>query len=225
MFDAHRHLTGEKETHDALYCSSCQEEWPMMASLSAPAIGAVGALANRPLPPLAEMASKLENHPLLQVGEVGLDKRFENLEGQQKFLLAALDLAFALQRSVTAHVVQADGLFLSCLRQAGNRLPPILWHGFTGSIETAKTASAMGCILSLGPTIEHTRLAKRLEELSHLNFAIETDFEENLQEKPYSQTLERQYALIGCLMHKTRETLIRNNRAKRAILTNITSPR
>ena len=40
------------------------------------------------------------------------------------------------------------------------------------------------------------------------------------QDKPYIQALEAQYTLIGRLMHLDRETLIRNNRAKRAILTN-----
>jgi len=226
MFDAHRHLTGEREIQDALYCSSHQGDWGGITDLPHPAIGALGALSDRPLPDLDAMASILETHPHLQVGEVGLDKRFGNLEDQQRFLLAALDLAFTLQRSITVHVVQAEALFLSCLQQAGNRLPPILWHGFTGSVETARTAAEKGCILSLAPGIEHTRLAKRIEELALLPFAIETDYENDAkQDKPYIQALEAQYALIGRLMHKDRETLIRNNRAKRAILTNNAPPR
>lgn len=220
MFDAHRHLAGEIEIYDALYCSASREQWPMVAELPSPAIGAIGALADRELPLIGDLAQFLESNPHLQVGEIGLDKRFGNMESQQTFLLAALDLAFSLQRSVTVHVVQSDGLFLSCLKQAGNRLPPILWHGFRGSVETAGIASRKGCILSLAPGIEHTRLARRLEELSSLSFAIETDYEISMQERPYIQTLEDQYALIGRLMHMDRESLIRNNNAKRAILTN-----
>ncbi len=223
MFDAHRHLTDEREIQDALYCTSYQAEWPVVINLPYPGIGALGALADRGLPPIEDLALALESHPHLQVGEVGLDKRFGDLEGQQRFLLSALDLAFSLGRSITVHVVQSDGLFLSCLEQAGSRLPTILWHGFTGSVETARIASDKGCILSLAPGIEHTRLAKRLEELSSLPFAIETDYD--TQEKPYEQTLEEQYSLIGGLMHKDRDTLIRNNRAKRAILTNNAPPR
>lgn len=224
MFDAHRHLVGEKEIYDALYCSSHQEEWPLVAKLSFPAIGALGALGDRTLPSLDEMACCLQENPHLQVGEVGLDKRFGELDAQKDFLLAALDLAFSLQRSVTVHVVQADGLFLSCLQRGGSRLPPILWHGFTGSMETARAAFEKGCILSLAPGIEHTRVAKSLEDLLSLSFAIETDYEETMQERPYEQALTEQYALIGRLMGKDRETLIRNNHAKRAILTNNAPP-
>ena len=223
MFDAHRHLSGEKETHDALYCTSHQGEWAEVANLPYPAIGAIGALSDKALPSIGELAHYLEKHAHLQVGEVGLDKRFGDLDTQQSFLLAALDLAFSLGRSLTVHVVGAEALFLSCLVHAGNRLPPILWHGFTGSVETARIASLKGCILSLGTGIEHTRLARRLEELSSLSFAIETDYE--TQEKPYIQTLAEQYERIGFLMHMDRETLIRNNRAKRAILTNNAPPR
>ena len=226
MFDAHRHLTDEREIQDALYCTSYQAEWPLVANLPYPGIGALGALADRALPSLDELAQALESHPHLQVGEIGLDKRFGDLEKQQRFLLAALDLAFALGRSITVHVVQADSLFLSCLQQAGNRLPPILWHGFTGSVETARIAARQGCILSLSPGIEHTRMAKKLEELALFPFAIETDFDTTtMQERTYIQALEEQYALIGRLMQMDREALIRNNRAKRAILTNNAPPR
>lgn len=219
MFDAHRHLSGEKEVYDALYCTSHQDEWPRVANLPSPAIGALGALANKNLPPIRDLAQALEDSAHLQVGEVGLDKRFGNLEGQQCFLLAALDLAFSLQRSVTVHIVQSDALFLSCLKKAGKRVPPILWHGFTGSVETARLASRQGCILSLAPGIEHTKVALRLKEFSSLPFALETDYDTN-QKKPYIQVLEAQYTLIGRLMQMDKETLKRNNRAQRAILTN-----
>ncbi|MGB4405626.1 MAG: TatD family hydrolase [Sphaerochaeta sp.] len=222
MFDAHRHLTGEREPYDAFYCTSHHDEWEKVANLPLPAIGAIGALANRVLPTLYEMGSMLEAHPLLQIGEVGLDKRFGDLEGQKKFLLGALDLAFSMNRSVTVHVVQSDGFFLSCLDQAGKRLPPVLWHGFKASIETARAAAKHGCILSLGPQIARAKVAYRLEEFSSISFAIETDYE---QEKPYLQALEAQYELVGRLMHKDRESLIRNNHAKRAILTNNAPPR
>ena len=231
MFDAHRHLTFERKLYDALYCTSHQDEWPLVANLPSPAIGALGALANkalasRNLPYIEDLGKALQDNPFVQVGEVGLDKRFGDLEGQKSFLLAALDLAFSLQRSVTVHVVQSDGLFLSCLKKAGNRLPPILWHGFTGSVETARTAAEKGCILSLAPGIEHTRLATRLDELAFLPFAIETDYDKKtMQEGPYTQALEAQYTLIGRLMHKDSESLIRNNSAKRAILTNNAPPR
>ncbi len=225
MFDAHRHLTDDRTLYDALYCTSHQDEWQGVAKLPSPAIGALGALANRSLPSIEALGKALQDNPSVQVGEIGLDKRFGDMEGQQRFMNAALDLAFSLDRSITVHVVQSDGLFLSCLDKAGKRVPPILWHGFAGSIETARLASEKGCILSLGPMIGHTNVAKRLEEFSSLSFAIETDFEKTMQEIPYSQVLTDQYDLVSHLMHMDRETLIRNNRAKRAILTNNAPPR
>ncbi len=225
MFDAHRHITGETEIQDALYCTSHQDQWEMVKDLLDPGIGALGSLANRPLPSIEDLGKALQDNPLVQVGEIGLDKRFGDLQGQQRFMNAAIDLAFSLDRSITVHIVQSDGLFLSCLDKAGKRVPPILWHSFTGSFETARQASGKGCILSLGPMIEHTNVAKRLEEFSSLSFAIETDFENTMQERPYRQVLTDQYDLVSRLMHLDRETLIRNNRAKRAILTNNAPPR
>ena len=74
MFDAHRHLSGEKEVYDALYCTSHQDEWPRVANLPSPAIGALGALANRSLPSIDVLAQALQDNPLVQVGEIGLDK-------------------------------------------------------------------------------------------------------------------------------------------------------
>lgn len=225
MFDAHRHLTNDTQLYDALYATSHQQEWERVALLPSPALGAIGALANRALPSVEEMASFLERYPLVQVGEVGLDRRFSNLERQKEFLLAVLDLAFIAERSVTVHVVQADELFLSCLAQAGKRLPRILWHGFTGSVETAKSAVQKGCIISFGPTLKNTKLSRRVHELSQSNFALETDYDYEVREQEYLQTLEDQFSLAETLLGLDRDTLIRNNRAKRAILTNITPPR
>ncbi|MDT4762031.1 TatD family hydrolase [Sphaerochaeta sp. PS] len=222
MFDAHRHLPGDQDIPDALYCTSRRDEWERLLSLPHPAIGAIGCLATSEFPTIGEFAQFLESHPHLQVGEVGLDKRFGAMEEQKRFLLATLDLAYSLGRSVTAHVVRSDGLFLSCLGQAGKRLPTILWHGFTSSLETATEAARKGCILSLGPGVAHARLAGKLQQVSRLPFAIETDYDGSRTTTPYPQVVEGQYSLIGRLMGVDRETLIRNNDEKRTVLTNNT---
>ncbi|AEV28596.1 Mg-dependent DNase [Sphaerochaeta pleomorpha str. Grapes] len=224
MFDAHRHLSKTDNSSDALYCTSYSSEWQSLELLTYPAIGGVGALANRPLPSLEALHDYLLAHPLLQVGEIGLDKRFPDREKQEVFLASALDLAYELNRSVTLHIVRSDEKALTLLKRAGARRPILLWHGFTGSLETAKEASRLGCILSLGPSITKTKTGKNLSALSSLPVAVETDYQGN-DSIAYSLLLENHYRTLACLLDMDRDALIRKGYECRSILTDNKTPR
>jgi TatD DNase family protein len=224
MFDAHRHLGENDFSSDALYCTSKREEWQSLQLLHYPAVGCAGALGDTPLPAVETLYAFLRDRPSCHVGEVGLDKRFPDIAQQVKFLSSVLDLAFELDRSVTLHIVQSEGKALDLLKSLGKRLPRLLWHGFTGSLETAKEADRLGCILSLGPLVERTRLGKNLSSLSSLPLAIETDYEGKDSEE-YSRLLENQYRNIARLLDIQVEALIRKGYECKSILTDIKAPR
>lgn len=224
MFDAHRHLGKTDNVSDALYCTSHSSEWQSLELLAYPALGAAGALANSPLPSLEALHDYLLAHPSLQVGEIGLDRRFPDLEGQEAFLSSALDLAFEHNRSVSLHIVRSDERGLNLVKKAGKRRPTLLWHGFTGSLETAKEASKLGCILSLGPSVIQTKLGRNLSALRFLPIALETDYQGN-DSVAYSIFLENHYTHISCLLGMDRDALIRKGYECRSILTDSKTPR
>jgi TatD DNase family protein len=219
MFDAHRHLAAEGgDRADALYCTSRKQEWNLLDRLSPPATGAAGALADAPLPSVEKLCSFLLSRPSCQLGEIGLDRRFGDLDRQQVFLEAAIDLAYELGRSLSIHVVRSDGRALASLRAAGNRRPPILWHGFVSSVETGREAARMGCILSLGPLFPRTNLARNVSALRTLPVAVETDFD-GADESAYRQYLEDQYRTVARLLDMDLEALVRKGHECRSILT------
>lgn len=219
MFDAHRHFTDDKIPYDALFATASQIEWPKLTSLPEISWGAAGGLADKKLPPLEDLSGFLQQYPNVQVGEIGLDKRYGDLEVQATFVRAVLDLAYEWERSVTLHVVQSDGLIISCLKSSGKRLPRVLWHGFASSLEIAKEAAKIGCILSIGPNLFKTKHMHILQQLSTLPFALETDYEDK-EKTAYPEFLQHHYERVSNASGIGMDDLIRNNYEIRAILTN-----
>lgn len=218
MFDAHRHY-GSSMRENALYATSSRDEWHLLSSLSPPALGGIGALAEKPLPEIAALEYILKKHPSLQIAEVGLDRRFPEIEQQEAFLKDTLALAYELGRSVSLHCVQEDGRMLSILHSLQPNLPVLLWHGYTGSWETAQEASKLGVILSYGSRLFQSKLASEGKRLVTLPYALETDF----QMGDYSQILWTQIENFSKLSGCTHDELIRNNDEIRTILTHNTT--
>ena len=219
MFDAHRHFTHARASANALYATSKPGEWGRLAGMQHPAIGGVGALPQRPLPPSGMLYDVLSSQPRLQVAEVGLDRRWPDAEAQQLFLLEVLDIAYILERSVSLHCVRREGLLLGMLTRQGKRLPALLWHGCTLSWESARQASKMGIILSFSPSLYSSSLAREERRLTSLRFALETDFAQE-EEEVYDAYLEKHLVAFSQLTGTSSDALIRNNDEIRAILTN-----
>ena len=219
MFDAHRHFSHARASANALYATSKPGEWVRLAGMQHPAIGGVGALPERPLPPSGMMYDVLSRQSDLQVAEVGLDRRWPDAEAQQLFLLEVLDIAYILERSVSLHCVRRDGLLLSMLKRQGKRLPTLLWHGCTLSWESARQASKMGIILSFSPSLYSSSLAREAKRLTSLRFALETDFAQE-EEDAYDTYVSEHLATFSQLTGSSSDALIRNNDEIRAILTN-----
>jgi TatD DNase family protein len=186
MFDAHFHLPLATNTKAGICCTSKAEEWEKLASLPPSIIPSIGLL-----PPLegkeALFFQALREHPTFAIGEVGFDGRFPDGEGQEAFLRKVMETAASEKRLVTLHCVHRDGLLLSFLN------PSVLaiWHGFTGSVETAKEAEKKGCVLSFGYRVEHSRLWNDLKRLREVPFLLETDGQSAEDEKGFAPFAER----------------------------------
>jgi Tat protein secretion system quality control protein TatD with DNase activity len=220
MFDAHRHQNLDApQNRNALYASASQTQWKALQGVQKPAIAGIGSLFTQPFPLMEEFERMVKEHPDYQIAEVGLDKRFGNLEQQQQFLDEVLQLAYQYSRSVSLHCVQASSLLLRLLRKRRATLPPLLWHGFTESYETALEASRLNIILSYGPRLYKSKLAREEKRLITFPFALETDYE-HTQEAGYQALLEQHIQNFCALCSIHEEQLIRNNDEIRTILTN-----
>lgn len=220
MFDAHRHMSLDyQQSRNALYATANMQGWQQLKSLKGEAVGGLGALAGDRLPDICSLEQELVIHTDYQVSEVGLDRRFGNMEQQIQFLDEVLQLSYTLRRSVTLHCVQATSELLKLLRERKSSLPPLLWHGFTSSYETALEASRLQVILSFGPRLYKSKLAKEGKKLIAFPYALETDFE-NADEGKYQPLLQEHIQNFCALSSTTEEQLIRNNDEIRTILTN-----
>jgi len=198
-FDAHCHLKA-KDYAQGIICTSTIAEWQELPQIKPPSIASAGFLPDRSgcFPDISLFGKALEDHPMWQIGEVGLDARFPNLEGQAAFFRQVLETAHAYDRLVSIHMVREDSLALSLLDGSARTL----WHGFTGSVETARSAFRKGCIVSLGPRTVQSRLWSRLDELD-VPFLLETDSQDERQ----PETIERMYRLCSLRLHITMEQL------------------
>ncbi len=215
-----------------LVCTSREEEWPRILHAMASTEGMAGAIGLLPFSPwdmplqaiIMNMERLLRTHPDLQVGEVGLDRRYQDivpLEKQREFLAAVLDISFTHSRSVSC-----ENIFFEVLTGQRSRLPRLLWHGFTSSVETAQRFTALGGILSLGPSLWRPglRLIERLKELRDVPFVIETDWPsgwlpEPWRKLPYHQILDNHTTRLSEALDIPRECLEERIDACGSILT------
>jgi len=150
---------------------------------------------------LGQLAHVLETTPFSAVGEIGLDDRFSKVTPMLKQLAICESLAIIAQeysRPVILHVVQADGNMVALLRKMKLTVP-ILWHGFLGSVETARELSNLGCTISIAPSIWRlgTKLTANLSTLKP-PVLLETDFPFHYRlpgesSAPYAEVLEKHY--------------------------------
>ena len=121
---------------------------------------------------------RLSEDKTLHMGEVGLDKRFEDrvpMEKQLQILKREMLFATENNRSITLHCVRATGPMTELLSQLKFRPFSVLWHGFTGSAETAKQLYQLGVIVSLGPRMSTD--AEKIRKIFSANpmTVLETD--------------------------------------------------
>lgn len=145
-----------------------------------------------------QLFSLLTANRHIHMGEVGLDKRFSDIIPMQKqadILKSELEFAIRNGRNISLHCVRATGLMLEILNDLipdGLTFRPfsVIWHGFTGSAETARQLAGKNIIIiSIGP-----RFAGSISDIHRANPATvpETDYE-GTDAQNHSRILENQY--------------------------------
>ena len=139
-----------------------------------------------------QLFNLLDSEPELQMGEVGLDRRFDGIlpmERQTAILKEEIAFAISRNRCISLHCVRATKPMLDILSGLKYRPYSILWHGFTGSPETAAELKKLKVILSIGP-----RFTGDINELLAANPLIvpETDYEGS-DDTEHQEILRNQY--------------------------------
>ena len=131
---------------------------------------------------LSQLELHLRQHPQALVGEIGLDfadktLSQEQLEQQQAYFSAQLQLAQRLQRPVILHYRQSLDAMLNTVTAQGFDCGGFL-HGYSGSIEQARPWLRLGFKLGLGSVLLKPNARKIYQLLPHLqssDYVLETD--------------------------------------------------
>lgn len=144
---------------------------------------------------------RLSSEEDLHMGEVGLDSRFQDiLPMERQIQILDRELSFAIEngRSVSLHCVRATGPMLDLLSKHHFRPFSIMWHGFSGSAETAASLYRLGVIISIGPRFlgrtGNADSKTKTEKILSANpmTVLETDYTGN-DEREHLEILEELY--------------------------------
>jgi len=156
----------------------------------------------------------IQNEEKLQIGEVGLDKRFLgqiDLDNQINFFIQCLNMAIKYNRSLFLHCVRYKGLMVEILTKYQKELKTgelkVLWHSFDGSVEIARRLAKLKVVMSLKPGF-HFDLARFWKEEAYKEniITLETDYVENgniFDEKLYSKIIESHYNRVSQLLNQS----------------------
>lgn len=94
----------------------------------------------------------LADEKVAAIGEIGLDAMpgMPAAPRQEKALRAQLQMARATGKPVLLHCRKATGRLLTLLKEEGAHRCGGIWHGFSGSLETARAAMDLGFALAFG---------------------------------------------------------------------------
>lgn len=163
MFDYHAHIG--MPTENAYVCTSSPDEAVFLSPFRYKAAGL--------LPGWDGDIMRLEEYASLGygIGEIGLDRRFPELEKQIANFRKGLMLARRYKSLVTVHCVGHTGLALDILKDL--KPESFIFHSFTGSLETAREIERLGGYISLSPKSKNTKHFLSLIHNTH--FLIESD--------------------------------------------------
>ena len=143
----------------------------------------------------------------IHMGEIGLDKRFADIipiQKQVEILEEELSFAIDNNRLVSLHCVHSTCLMLDILSEFKYKPFSIIWHGFTGSSETAARLYKQGIIISIGP-----RFKGSIKDIFTANpYTVpETDYE-GTSEDEYKSILKAQYSRFSSELDMDAEEFI-----------------
>ena len=115
------------------------------------------------------------------IGETGLDRsRSVDFTVQQELFREHLALAAELNLPVAVHCVRAWGALLEILHgfAAEQKLPRIMIHSFTGSLETMRRITGLGCYISFSEALldpDQEKLRETCRQTPVAQMLLETD--------------------------------------------------
>ena len=153
-----------------------------------------------------ELFSLLLSDTGIHMGEIGLDKRFAltvPMQKQADILRSELAFAVAHDRCISLHCVHSTGLMIDILSEFSYRPFSVLWHGFTGSPDTAARLHTLGVIVSIG-----SRFSGSIDDIVKENpYTVpETDYE-GTDPEAYSSILRARYEHFSTELGITMEEL------------------
>lgn len=166
-----------------------------------------------------ELEALLSLKPVVAVGEIGLDATpgMPPAAVQEAALREQLRIAVAAGLPIVLHCRKATGRLLEILRQEGAARVGGIWHGFSGSRETALNAIDLGFGLAFGGALTWPgarRAPLVLQALPAEWIVLESDAPD-LAPAPYRGQVNRPRYLglvaeqVGCLRHWTPEQTAR----------------
>lgn len=194
LVDIHVHLTHSGNTQfpdhfTYLTNSASPDEWSQVLQLSCdrcfPFLGIHPECGPGPIDDIGWLNALGElkhfaRSGTIGIGECGIDKRYYqdfSKQEQLKLLVNHLRIAEETNSPLCLHQVRATGSLLSIICEHHIAVPWIM-HGFTGSVQSARTILQHNGYLSLGPSL--MRNQDRLKELTAFipedRLLIETDF-------------------------------------------------
>lgn len=178
MFDFHRHINQSEYNKNAIYCTSSTDEWNNTNPISLGLLFNNNNYTKKTLDPIINLLKiKLENNKSYQIGEIGLDKRYNQIELQYYFLDECIKLSNQYNRVLTIHCVKSYDLLFSLLENNKGIMGPLtILHGFTSSLEIAKKLKSFDVIISINNNFLKTKAFKDITDFDKLGFLIESDW-------------------------------------------------
>lgn len=126
---------------------------------------------------LNRIESLLDNHRVIGVGEVGLDKlKGATPDIQQELFRLQIEIAYAKNRPIIAHCVRAWDELFAIKKEFSKELPWAV-HGFNGSLQLAQQLINAGFYLSVGAALlkENTKINESIKVIPLSHLFLETD--------------------------------------------------
>jgi len=125
---------------------------------------------------LKELESYTQNISTKLIGEIGLDKRFNNYDKQQEFFSTQINIAKNLDKKVIIHSVKSHSEIIKVIKDNKFKNGGII-HAFNGSQDIAKKYIDLGFKLGIGGIISHpqSKLKQILTNIEPYNIVLETD--------------------------------------------------
>lgn len=162
-------------------------DWPRLLELARQLPGVCLAPGLHPVyaeqwsPEAAEQLLSLTREPqVVAIGEIGLDGvAGPALDEQEEVFREQLQIVLEAKLPVLLHCRKATGRVLDILRemQIGQQVGGI-WHGFSGSVQTAQELVTLGFKIGIGPILlreSARKLPQAVLELPDVALVLETD--------------------------------------------------